>query len=228
MLELISTYPTLVWTVLLGVSLVYWVFVIIGALGFDGFDGVDIDGVDLSALESTLLALGIGRVPFMVWISIFSVGGWTASALMASLFSGPYSAHLIALASLFVGVLLSRLVVPSLEPVFATAEAQKQDDLRGSMAVIRTSEVRGHFGQAYLEDNPDLIIEILCEGQRLRRGDRVLLIEYFADTHSWSVELMESADTELDAHTEKRPSTSQPTEDEASPVQSHTHRKDIS
>ncbi len=38
-------FPTLIWTVLLGVALCYWMFVVLGALDIDLFGDADVDGV---------------------------------------------------------------------------------------------------------------------------------------------------------------------------------------
>lgn len=59
-LDATFAYPTIIFTVLLGVSVVYWLFVIIGAIGIDALDvDVDVDGVGEGVGEG--LGEGVGE-----------------------------------------------------------------------------------------------------------------------------------------------------------------------
>jgi len=102
--EVILSYPTVVYTVLLGVGLVYWMFAIIGLVDFDS-GGPDLDAdlepeadihhleaeipgsstgdspTTVSTLASYLVALGLSGVPFSVVISLLALFSWVISSI---------------------------------------------------------------------------------------------------------------------------------------------------
>lgn len=109
-LQVILSFPTVPFTVLLGVVLCYWVFVTVGAVGTDLFEGGggelaegDLGGAETGGGEleaggdpgaaakglvqdaahgSSLLAwLGLGKVPITVSSSALAFWGWLFSAL---------------------------------------------------------------------------------------------------------------------------------------------------
>jgi hypothetical protein len=100
------SFPTVVFTVMLGVALVYWTMVIVGALGMDALDidghghgHVDIDGhvdvdghghghVDsdgqhheLGAIASFMSVLKLTSVPMTIVLSLVFFWGWLLSLL---------------------------------------------------------------------------------------------------------------------------------------------------
>jgi hypothetical protein len=105
-LEVILSYPTIVYTILLGVGLVYWSLAIIGLVDFEhGGPDLDVDAdadldvapepevavtdmdvgepLKVSVLASYLVALGLGGVPFSVVVSLLTLFAWVISSLGA-------------------------------------------------------------------------------------------------------------------------------------------------
>ena len=108
--DIILAFPTVVYSVLLSLALLYWGFVIAGVMDLDMFDfdldfdidvGVDIDvDVDVDAdldvdadgavhagpgfFVTILTALGIGKVPFMIVFSAIVFIAWIVSYLTAA------------------------------------------------------------------------------------------------------------------------------------------------
>ena len=108
-LNIIFSLPTVVFTIFVGVIVLYWVFVLLGALDLDLFDldvdldadvdlDVDIDvdvdvdmdvdmdldggGVgDIGVIAGTLSAIGWTGVPLTITLSVFILLNWTATFL---------------------------------------------------------------------------------------------------------------------------------------------------
>ena len=78
-------FPTVVFTILLGLVAIYWTTVIIAGLDVDI---LELDAsVDANASEA-LTALGLRGVPLTVWLSFFVLIAWVA-LLLGSVFVGP-------------------------------------------------------------------------------------------------------------------------------------------
>ncbi|WP_211243512.1 hypothetical protein [Chitiniphilus eburneus] len=60
-LDTIASFPTAIWTVLLGVVLVYWLAAMLGLVDIDALD-VDGDLGEFVDLSGKLMALGLGGV----------------------------------------------------------------------------------------------------------------------------------------------------------------------
>ncbi len=106
LLEACLRFPTVIFTIGLGIALIYWVFVLLGALDIDLFGGADASGAAKGVGEALagggkaggeLLvkgdvaddasdggawhALGLGEVPVTIAVSFVLLIGWTASIL---------------------------------------------------------------------------------------------------------------------------------------------------
>jgi hypothetical protein len=115
-LEAILSYPVILYTILLGVVLVYWALAMIGLVDFEsGGPDLDLDAgletdldaggaleageahshtldhepANVSTLASYLVAMGLGGVPFSVVVSLLTLFSWTISAA-AALWILPY------------------------------------------------------------------------------------------------------------------------------------------
>lgn len=103
-LQAVLAYPTVIFSALLSVVCLYWLFVIVGAIGIDVLDlevdadvdadmdvdvDVDVDAGDIDGpdgdghefLNDFLNFLGIGTVPLTISLSIFLLLAWTISLL---------------------------------------------------------------------------------------------------------------------------------------------------
>ena len=73
----VVSYPTAVYTTMLGVVLVYWLLAIIGIVDFDS-SGVDLDleahaegsVTDVGVLAGYVVAMGLNGVPFSIVVSL--------------------------------------------------------------------------------------------------------------------------------------------------------------
>ncbi len=203
------------WTVLLALIVLYWIFVILGALDVNLFD-VDFDfesdadldaGADADAdvgadqpgglLRWFFNLMNIGEVPVMVIFSAMILVGWTIS-MLANYYLNPglsiiWGAALLIpniIASLFVAGVITR----PLRKIFSTFEKEETHEkilLRAGTVV--TSEVTSSFGQLEIETKgaPLLINVRTTEGTVLKKGDKAVVYDEDKDKGIFFVEKFE-------------------------------------
>ena len=105
--EYLIAFPTVIYTVLLGIALFYWVFVVIGFFDLDMFEfdadvdadvdvdvdadidadvDADVDGAQTSShspLGNTIIFLGLSGVPITISYSFVMLWGWLVTYLLA-------------------------------------------------------------------------------------------------------------------------------------------------
>lgn len=210
-------FPTVVWTVLLGVVLAYWLFVILGALDLDFLDfdvdldadfdmnfdvdaDVDVDGGDAdvsgpSPLAKIAIALGLGRVPVTIMLTFFVSSAWAASFLgvyyLSSVWKIPGFAALIFGLSFVVAVPLMGALAQPFKGMFTTTTRNAGATVIGSVCEVTTGSVTERFGQAQLDDGgAGLLLAIRCEtsGNELTRGSQALIIGHDREQDIYWVE----------------------------------------
>lgn len=198
-------YYNLPLTVLLVLVLVYWLMVIVGVLGMEGFDadaGTDLDldadvgghpdvEVDLAGhgggggLGLTVLRfLNFGQVPAMVVVSVLVLSMWFLSMVGNFVLNGSGGLMIaggIFLGSLFVGALLAKLITAPLKPLFRALNRNydTHEPIIGRNCVVKSLEVSDTGGQAEIErQGATLLINVrIAEGKGfLHRGDRALVV----------------------------------------------------
>jgi hypothetical protein len=185
-------------TILLGMALLYWLIVILGAVDFDWMPDLDADTVDLDAdidadldadasgglLTSLSQLLGIGDVPSMVVFSIIILSLWCFS-MMFNHFLNPAGSYLIGaglivlniIISVFFTALVTRLIVKLIGPL-TSQDTERQKILYQAGTVI-TSEVNPGFGQVEIQGRgaPITINARAVENKIFLKGDRVLILD---------------------------------------------------
>jgi hypothetical protein len=196
-------FPTVVFTISLGIILVYWAFVLLGALDIDLLGGdadvhvhtdvhvhADVD-VDADAADHGL-GLGLGDVPLTISISVIVVVAWCASLLAASYLIGPVALQRIAVlvAAVVIALPIAAVLVRPLAPIFKIKEGKSNTDYIGHTCVITTGRVDDSFGQASLEDGGTVhVITVRCDRTgKLARGDRALIIDFDRNRQAYLVE----------------------------------------
>lgn len=196
MSELLSAmlaFPTVIFTVLLGVVVTYWIFVILGALDIDllEFDvdtdaEADVDGGDGdydSGLAGVWNAVGLGGVPVTLSLSLLVLAAWVFSLLAMDFLGGGtpwWLAGSTALLCLGVAVPVTALLIRPLRRFFVTHPAVDHRSLVGQICTISTLRVDERYGQAEIEDGgAGLLIQVRASASHeLRRGDRALIFDY--------------------------------------------------
>ncbi len=181
-------FPTVVFTILLGLVAIYWTTVIVAGLDVDVLE-LD-SSVDANASE-TLTALGLRGVPLTVWLSFFVLIAWVA-LLLGSVFVAPLlqavvgslgSSLLVGVAGLTLSAVLTSFAVRPVRRLFAAQIAPKNLALVGKVCTVTTMRVDGGFGQAEIEDGgAGLLVQVRsAEPNNLTRGSHALVFEYDND-----------------------------------------------
>jgi hypothetical protein len=210
LIEAAVQFPTVVFTIGLGIVLLYWVFVLIGALDIHLFgDGVDVAGAakgvalkadvhhdaDVGHGGGVWSGLGLARVPITISVSAIFLVGWVISLaamyhLPDMLGGGAWIAPTVLLGTLIVTLPLAGLLVRPLGGVFTLNEGKSNHDYIGHTCTITTSSVTEKFGQATIEDGGTVhIVAVRCDrAAGLGRGSKALIIEFDRERDAFVVE----------------------------------------
>ena len=205
LIEASLRFPTVVFTIGLGIVLVYWLFVLLGALDIDLLGGADAgDAVTGGAkggaealkgggggdAEGLFSKLGLGVVPVTITVSLVMLVGWVGSLLIMNQTSASWAAMVVLPGMLISGILVTSVLVRPLAPVFAIKEGKSNRDYVGHTCTISTGHVDDTFGQATVEDGGTvLIIPVRCDRTgKLSRGDKALIIDFDDARQAYLVE----------------------------------------
>lgn len=193
----LGSYPTAIFTSLLGVVLIYWLLAIIGLVDFEhsGFDihvdtdtDLHADGTDLGSIASYVVAFGLDGVPFSIVVSLIVLVSWFLTAMFA-LHVLPWipaaPLRFIAGTGALVGAFVvavpvtARLVRP-MRRLFVTHTARSNHSLVGQNCKVLTLEVNEKFGRAEVSDRgAGLNIRIWAASPNsLTRGSQARIVEY--------------------------------------------------
>jgi hypothetical protein len=205
-------FPTVVFTIALGIALVYWLFVLLGALDIDLLGGPDADvsgaakgigeavkpdlhGHDGDSQGGVWSGLGLKSVPMTITVSIILLCSWCGSLLLMhylvpTLGLGSWFPPLLLPAMLLVSIPITAVLVRPLVPIFEISEGKSNDDYVGHTCVISTGSVDENFGQATVEDGGTvLVIPVRCDKPgKLARNDKALIIEFDPERQAYVVE----------------------------------------
>ncbi len=187
-------------SMLLGLVLVYWLFVIFGALDLEMFDiDLDIDGdVDLDSVLSLgfvpLRFLNLGRVPLMLWVSLFSMSWWSLSLAINHFWTLEEGNGIGLLIARDIGLTLvaTKLMTNPLRGKFDLKEPHKADKLIGGICVMLTGEATASAGQAeYETGGAPLKLNVRATDGILAKGDVGKIVDYDPEKHIYFVSITE-------------------------------------
>lgn len=194
-------FPTVIFTIGLGICLVYWLFVLLGALdidlfgdaagakgGAEGLKGISVEhDVDANADGGGFWhALGLTAVPITISVTMIMLVSWVGSLLAmhhGATAIGNLAGWLpavVLLVVIVVGVPLAGMLVRPLGPVFQIKTGKTNRDYVGHTCTITTGHVDDDFGQATVEDGGTvLVIPVRCDRKGvLARGSKALIIDF--------------------------------------------------
>ncbi len=192
-LSIISSFPTAIFTVLLGVAVIYWLVSLSGMGDVDLGEGELSDAADLGGLMATL---GLQGVPLPLVLTLLSLSGWLFSyfvELWLGVHFGDGWLHwgfgtLLLLVSLGVGILFTVVLVRPLRPLFRHAyRPPAAQRLIGRSCTVRSATVGESNGRADAHVDGDHLILQIRSDKPLVRGDRAVLIEYLSDARAYWV-----------------------------------------
>ncbi|MGQ7249691.1 hypothetical protein ACUN9Y_20460 [Halomonas sp. V046] len=192
------SFPTLIFTAFLAVSVLYWLVSLLGVVdvdGIEGIDGVEVDSEIFGSFFGLLATLGLSGVPLPVSVTVWSLFSWLACYFAENLllvigFYGGWMVGihaLITVAALVLGYGVAVVAARVLRPLFCKLYAKPVDPslvgLEGRVTGLSTTPHRGRARVS--RDGVDLTINVRSSGT-LSRGMRVTLVEYLeADKSYW-------------------------------------------
>ncbi len=204
-IAIITAYPTVVFSALLGIAVLYWICASLGLFDIhlgdltDHHHGVGHGGETTGTAEGMaglLAKLGLNGVPITLIISLIAAVGWLLS-FYASAWVSPFvptQLHfifqtLILLISLYLATWATAYLIRPLRPLFKKAHLSGAKILTGRTATVRSLRVDADFGEAeLLEGSASIIIKVRAlNGATFSRGDKIVLLENISQGHYYTV-----------------------------------------
>ena len=191
------------YTVFLGLILLYWLTVIVGALDLDLFNvdleadvdaDVDVDapglgGVGLAALRF----FHVGDMPLMLLLSFFALSLWVLSLLSNDYLRNQslLVAGLLCMPNVFASLFVTKVVTLPFRALFKTLRHERRaaPEIVGLACVVKTSKVDASMGQAEMARNgaPLLLNVRTADGDVLNQGEEALIIDFNEHTNTYTV-----------------------------------------
>lgn len=208
MLEILNeavSSANMIYTIFLGLSIIYWFLVMLGALDIDGLDfdfdvdldaDVDIDvdsDLDVSGggnfLSGILIFFNFGKMPFMIIFSFISLTMWTIGMLSNHYLGGGNLLFAMALfvPILFVSAIIAKLITTPLIPVFREMGGDVENvDYLGRTAIVTLQSSKTKLGQIKLIENNDIHIlnaKVHVDNKKdsVKKDDEVVVIDKAED-----------------------------------------------
>lgn len=205
-LQIVFSYPTAVYTVLLGVLVAYWLIAMLGMIDFEIIDGwfesdVEIgeavDAVDGNAMAGIMARLGLGGLPLMIVLTVLVLVAWMFSYYSDYLLLRHLPGGVLRLltgtasmvASFVVAMPVAGLLLRPVRKLYAKLRPEPPRSLLGIVGVVRSPRVDARQGIAGVEDGgAGLVLQVRTEAaEGFKRGDRVVLIEHIEDDNVYRV-----------------------------------------
>jgi hypothetical protein len=186
-------FPTVVPGVVLAVCALYWLLAATGLVG----DDLDFGEADAASGAAAMLSrVGLGGVPVMVVLTTLAFAAWFGTYFVQLLVLRhlPEGTRTLAGAGTLLAMLVPAVAATSLalRPVrrwAARLRPASDASLLGRTGVVVTPTLAADYGQASVDDGgAGLILQVRHdEPTPLKRGDRVVLIEYLEAQNAYRV-----------------------------------------
>ncbi len=211
----ILSFPTIVFSILLLICILFWLVAILGFLDISFMDP-DVDVGDVgdigdvgdvggdagpSAVAGIIQRFGLNGVPLTIIITSISLIGWlisfyTVHILFPLIPSGllTWVAGVGTLLGATIGAtFITAMLIKPLRPLFKKLEVHLDKRIVGQTAKVRSSRVDQAFGEAVLEDGgAGLILKVRsADHQVYGRGDDVVIIDYVEADNTFKVVSLE-------------------------------------
>ncbi|MFT5083384.1 MAG: hypothetical protein ACI9Y1_001427 [Lentisphaeria bacterium] len=200
--SIVLTFPTVIFSFLLIVSLIYWLISFLGVIDLDMLDA-DVDGAmggdDVgmpSSVAGLAMRLGLNGVPLPIIISLIAIFSWSISYYSVH-FMYPFvpgflewlAGIVILFGSLYLAILITAQIIKPIRRLFKQADQQVEKHIVGRIGVVRTGRVDKCFGEAVVEDGgAGLVVKVRSfKDEEFSRGDRIVLLEYVASGNIYKV-----------------------------------------
>lgn len=194
-MDAVTGYPTAIYTVLLGVVVIYWVLAVAGMVDIE-HSGIDVDvqthadgdTSDVGQLASYVVAFGLNGVPFSVAVSLLVLVSWTLSCLggewllplVPTLPLKLLAGTVLLVASAAIAIPLAAVAIRPLRGLFVSHTAVSNAALVGQACRVVTGVVNEKDGRAEVaRRGASLNIRVWAPTPNtLKRGSQALILEY--------------------------------------------------
>lgn len=211
LIELSVSPANLPFTILLGLVILYWVGVILGALdielfdfdlGLDGDADADVDATPIGGGGIALLQFfHVGTVPLSILLSFFFLSLWVIS-VVANYYLGSGSllvVFLLLVPNVIASLFVTKLFTLPVRALFRRLESERHETetVIGKICRIRTSRVDPGTGQAEVATSgaPLRLNVRTREGEVLERGEEAIIVEYDKKRRVYMVRKLEIEQT---------------------------------
>ncbi|MFQ3246573.1 MAG: hypothetical protein ACJAYF_000476 [Arenicella sp.] len=193
--QTVTSFPTVIYTVLLIICSLYWVVAALGLVDLEILD-LDIDGdIDVAdsleaqnGIAGVLLKLGLNGVPLTIVLTIIAIVGWIAcyyaiyfgGALIPDFWPLELAYELaIFVAVTYLTILLTAQVIKPIRTLFQKLESDETKHIVGQVIIVRSGVVNKDRGEGLMNDGgAGLLLQIRSTGsQEFIKGDEVVVIE---------------------------------------------------
>jgi len=197
------TFPTVVFSVLLIIVILFWLVTIVGLADMDMFEAdveleTEANTANTANTSGIFNNLGLGEVPLTVSSSIIIMTAWLISIYSQAWFLTEFKSHslyyvfgaLIIIACSIIALPLSALITKPLRRFFTSKQTANKHDFIGLECTIATSKVTQTFGQARVTlQGAEQLVEIRVQDltHQFNLGDTALLIEHLVDSRSYVI-----------------------------------------
>jgi len=181
------SFPTVVFTVLLGFFLVYALLTLAGALDIEWLDGIlGVDDVNDSVLEGGLQAFGVTGIPLTIFAGVSTIFAWLFSiAGMKFLPDVTLVKVGVGLGAAVVGMAIGSRAVRPFRRLFVTAGGPSRKQLVGKICTIRSLHVTDNLGTAEVGDS---VAEVRCfRENELTVGSKAIVYDYDSEQGTYHV-----------------------------------------
>ncbi|MCI4668126.1 MAG: YqiJ family protein [Bacteroidia bacterium] len=153
----------------------------------DADTDTDIDGDGAGWFLKGLSFFNLGKIPFMVFLSFLSLSMWAIAMFSFAYFgqSLPWIGLIILLPNFMVSLVVTKFFTWPMIPVFKSLnkEASSFKDLVGKVATLKMDAYPNKRSQAEIMSNGSsfLLNVRSSDDQIIKKGTKVLLVEYRAD-----------------------------------------------
>lgn len=189
--NLIHPLPNAIMSVLVGLLILYWVLTLISGIGPDFLDldtDTDFDLSEPGFFASFFSFLNIGKIPFMLFCTIYIVFIWVGSLIITSIFKGAdwgALSVLILIPLACLSVFLTKIATTPMIKFFKEIgyKGEEEIDFLGRSGRM-TSTIQGDkIGTAefLIDKNPIRLNVKSIEGKELKYNDYVIIVDESSD-----------------------------------------------
>jgi hypothetical protein len=194
-LDAAFSYPTAIYTALLGLVLFYWLLALVGLVDFESADldfdvQADGDAGDVSVLATYVVAMGLNGVPFSVVVTLIVLFSWTLSCLagmwllplVPTMLVNVLAGTAVLLVTFALAIVATARAIRPMRKLFVTHAAIANASLVGQSCKVLTGRVDEKVGRAeVLTRGASINIRVWARTPNtFAKGSSALIAEYDA------------------------------------------------